>query len=723
MSGSVPPLLSTLGVGVKKLAIEAVAVLVVLVAAVLVGPNFINWNCYKGRFTAAVEEATGRKLAIAGNLNLRLLPQPTLAARDVRLANISGGSQTDMLALSGLQVLVGLGPLLRGEIQVRSLRLVEPVLTLERLADGRVNWDFGRKPDMPSNAAPLPGAVPALAAPSAAQSIALQEVVIVNGKIIWRDAQAGRVEQFDDVDVTLTASTIDTGPFSAGGSLRARGLPLSFNAALGDLNRPSAPFTLELAVTGGEKMALALRGSVTDARGTPRLQGKLEGDVARLSALAAALEKTGFAFAPPPALAVQALTLRGDVAGGLDDLALNSMAFQFGDTRGTGAASIVLSQQTKVVATLAFGRLDLDPWLAAATAERKPAARPVATTPPAARPVAPAPASGLEVALAVTAEAANLRGGGVLRQIDLAATLRGSGLELGRLSAVLPGNTDIALAGRVVPDAVTRFQGTFDAQTPDLRSLLTWAGVDIADVPADRLRQASLRAILRLTPEVVEASAVDLQVDASRLTGAAAYALRERPSFSIDAAIDRLNADAYRAAHATPATGGAAAGTSSAKSPSLPFNDLDANVKLRVDALTIDGQQVRDAVLDAGLLGGTLTLRTARIGDAGGLRAAVTGTVGALATLPDLALSFSVAAPDGGALLRLAGQPVPASTVRAGALMLEGSARGVLSALAVDVAARTGPGTASVVGTLSIDGTPSLDLTLRAAHPEMVQFI
>lgn len=269
-SGSVPPLRPTLAVGVKKLAIAAVAVLVVLVAAVLVGPNFINWNRYKGSFTAAVEEATGPKLAIAGNLNLRLLPQPTLAARDVRLANISGGSQTDMLALSGLQVLLGLGPLLRGEIEVRSLRLVEPVLVLERLADGRVNWDFGRKPDMPSNAAPLPGAAPALAAPSAAQSIALQEVVIVDGKIIWRDAQVGRVEQFNDVDVTLTASTIDTGPFSARGSLRARGLPLSLNAALGDLNRPSAPLTLELAVTGGEKMALALRGSVTDARGTPR---------------------------------------------------------------------------------------------------------------------------------------------------------------------------------------------------------------------------------------------------------------------------------------------------------------------------------------------------------------------------------------------------------------------------------------------------------------------
>ena len=124
----------------KRTAIVVVTLLAVRAAAVLLGPNFVNWNRHKGAISAAVEEATGRKLAIAGDLSLRLLPQPVLTARDVRLANMSGGSQPDMLALSGLQVLVGFGPLLRGEIDVRSLRLVEPVVLLERLADGRANW-------------------------------------------------------------------------------------------------------------------------------------------------------------------------------------------------------------------------------------------------------------------------------------------------------------------------------------------------------------------------------------------------------------------------------------------------------------------------------------------------------------------------------------------------------------------------------------------------------
>lgn len=716
-----PPLTGPLlGDGVKKIAIAVVALFAVLIAALLIGPNFIDWNRYKGRLAAAVEEATGRRLAIAGDLTLRLLPQPTLAARDVRLANIPGASQADMLALSGLQVLVAFGPLLRGEIEVRSVRLVEPVLTLERMADGRVNWEFGRKPDLPPNAAPLPGAAPTAKAPA----IGLQEVVVVDGKVSWRDMQAGTKWELEDVDVTLTAATLESGPFSVRGSLRAHGLPLSLNAALGDLNRPSTPLTLELAVPGGEKVAVALRGSVSDMRGVPHLQGKLEGDVARLAALATALEKAGIAVALPPALSGHALSLRADVTGGRNDLAVNNLTFQLGDTRGTGAADIALSPRKKVDASLAFGRLDFDPWLAAAVADSRTAASPRARPVGAVEPTVRAFVPGLEIALVVTAEAASLRGG-VLRQIDLAASLRGGGLELRRLAAVLPGNTDVALAGRFAPDGVARFQGTLDAQTPDLRSLLAWTGVDVLSVPADRLRQASLRAGIRLTASAVEASDVDLQVDASRLSGSAAYALRERTSFSIDAAIDRLNADAYRAAPGTATSSGAAtAGVSTpARTSSLQFDAMDANVKLRVDSLTIDGRQVRDAVVDAGLLGGTLTLRTAQIGDVGGLRAALTGTVMDLARRPDLALAFSAAAPDMGPLLRLAGQPTPPSTTRAGVFALEGSARGTLSALALDVTAKTGPGSANAQGTLSLDETPSIDLMLKASHPEMVQFI
>ena len=37
---------------------------------------------------------------------------------------------------------MALGPLLGGQVKVETLKLIEPVIHLERLSDGSVNWAF-----------------------------------------------------------------------------------------------------------------------------------------------------------------------------------------------------------------------------------------------------------------------------------------------------------------------------------------------------------------------------------------------------------------------------------------------------------------------------------------------------------------------------------------------------------------------------------------------------
>jgi uncharacterized protein involved in outer membrane biogenesis len=59
---------------VKKLFVGFAGLVVVLVAAALIVPSFINWNEYKGEITAEVEKRTGRTLVIGGDIGLTLLP-------------------------------------------------------------------------------------------------------------------------------------------------------------------------------------------------------------------------------------------------------------------------------------------------------------------------------------------------------------------------------------------------------------------------------------------------------------------------------------------------------------------------------------------------------------------------------------------------------------------------------------------------------------------------
>ena len=126
----------------KKLLYGLLAVIVLLVVSAVLAPNFIDWNRYKPKIVAAVKSATGRELSIQGPIDLSLLPTPKLSVSDARLANLEGASEPDMVRLGSLNVQVALMPLFTGEIQVESVTLVEPVLYLERLADGRVNWTF-----------------------------------------------------------------------------------------------------------------------------------------------------------------------------------------------------------------------------------------------------------------------------------------------------------------------------------------------------------------------------------------------------------------------------------------------------------------------------------------------------------------------------------------------------------------------------------------------------
>ena len=50
--------------------------IVLVVAAVLIGPSFVDWNAYKEEIASQVERATGRSLTIEGDIKLTIVPAP-----------------------------------------------------------------------------------------------------------------------------------------------------------------------------------------------------------------------------------------------------------------------------------------------------------------------------------------------------------------------------------------------------------------------------------------------------------------------------------------------------------------------------------------------------------------------------------------------------------------------------------------------------------------------
>ena len=168
----------------KKLLIAVAALVVVLVAGVVALPFFVPVSVYKTQIEAQAKAATGRDLAIKGDMKLSLFPAVAIEAKDVSFANAAGASTPEMARLKSLKVAVKLMPLLKGSLEVESFILEEPVIVLEIDKQGRANWVFETRPA-------TPGAAPQATGSSAAGDIRLGDVTLKDGRLTYIDARTG----------------------------------------------------------------------------------------------------------------------------------------------------------------------------------------------------------------------------------------------------------------------------------------------------------------------------------------------------------------------------------------------------------------------------------------------------------------------------------------------------------------------------------------------------
>ena len=117
---------------------------VVLLAAVLY-VSFGDLGRRKRRIEALVTRSIGRPFAIDGPLKLRLVPTVDVSAEHVRLGNVQGGSQPQMVEIGKAVVQIGLWSLISGPPDVRLFELNDATVLLERTAKGSpLRWEVTR---------------------------------------------------------------------------------------------------------------------------------------------------------------------------------------------------------------------------------------------------------------------------------------------------------------------------------------------------------------------------------------------------------------------------------------------------------------------------------------------------------------------------------------------------------------------------------------------------
>lgn len=706
----------------RKILIGLAVLVVLLIAAVLIVPSFLDWNQYKQQITAAAREATGRSVAVDGDISLRLLPAPALSVGEVRIGNIAGGSEADMVRLRALDVQVAFVPLLSGRIEVASVRLVAPVALLEVLADGRVNWQFGGAGAGVAATTTAPAAEEAGATPL---ELTLERFEIVDGEVVYRDARSGTEERISAVNLSGSAGSLQ-GPFAVAGGLVARELPLSIDLSIGQLAEGRA-VPVALSAELSPQLNLEMKGRVENLLTAPQLAGLLRVQSPNLVAAGA---RAGVAL---PALLAQPVELDSRLAASAKEVALNDLNLSLGGTNANGAINLGLENGLTFDAALTVGRLDLDAMLQA-RAEAEETGTVSAGDDDGVEAAAPSAAAGLRIPqnlsgnLSLNVDGVAYRGS-VVRQAQLSASMLDGTLELTRASALLPGGSDVSLTGRAVnADGAARFDGRVEFASDSLRTLLTWLDVDVSSVPTDRLTSFTMTTGVTATPTLIQLTDANLRLDTVSATAAAAYRLQRRPSFGISLSVDRLNLDAYVPAAAAPAPAqaggdatrtGAAAGDATAADLAV-LDAFDANLLLNVAQLITGGVDLNGISVDASLVGGALTVKQLQVTDLAGGSLAVSGSARGFAAEPELDSKLQYLAPDLSGLMRLAGIAPGAPGESLDDLRLTTTLRGTAKTLALRAQLSLAGGTGEINGSVGdLLGAPTLALDYKAQHPSL----
>src|ERR1044071_1364943 len=126
----------------KKFGMILGGIVVLLIVAALVAPFFIDLNNYKALIAEKAKAATGRDLTIDGDISLSILPTPSVSIAGLKFGNAPGGKAPNMAELEAMKVKVALMPLLSGRVKIESVILKNPTIILEKLADGKGNWEL-----------------------------------------------------------------------------------------------------------------------------------------------------------------------------------------------------------------------------------------------------------------------------------------------------------------------------------------------------------------------------------------------------------------------------------------------------------------------------------------------------------------------------------------------------------------------------------------------------
>ncbi len=376
---------------IKWTAVGIAGLIVVVIAALLIIPHFLDAGQYRAMLESKVTEATGRKMSVGEDVRLSLFPWAGVSFSDLRLGNPEGFAEKDFLTVKSFDVRVKLMPLLSREVQIDRLTVEEPRVFLVTQADGRVSWDLGAKPAKDAKSAPGPSGEPTPAAGLPIQALLVEELKVSGGNLSLIDHKTGSRTEVSALNLMLQDVSFDR-PVKMALSAALNGKPVAVEGRVGPVgkNLGQGAVPVELTADLFQQMSVRLKGTLEDLLAAPR--ASLAVEVAEFSPrkLLAELGQAAPATADPKVL--ERLAFKGALKADQGAATLTEGLLTLDDSTLTLGLTAREFSKPNIAFDLKLDRIDLDRYLppktkpGAAASQAAPAATGAMTSssPPAA---------------------------------------------------------------------------------------------------------------------------------------------------------------------------------------------------------------------------------------------------------------------------------------------------------------------------------------------------
>ena len=335
----------------KRIAGIAAILLIAMIVAAYVILSTYDYNKFKPRIAKVVEDATGRKLTLAGDIDLEVGLSPTLVVEDVSFQNATWGSRPELAKLKRFEIQIALLPLILKRIAVKKILLVSPDILVETDSSGKSNLDF----ETEEGESQEPEDKKSVRFPR----VRLLQVLIRNSRITYKDGRSTKTYVLTGQTLRSTSKDYDS-PLKVEFKGTCNDIPLEFEGTLGPIHaladsKQAWPLDLTIKAAG---TIVSVEGSIKDVMNLKdmtvavHVEGRSIPEVARLLPMSDVPDLGPF-----------------KIGLGLSDVApktykISNLKVAFGDSDLKGSAELSLAKKRpRFTATLSSQNLDLRPVL------------------------------------------------------------------------------------------------------------------------------------------------------------------------------------------------------------------------------------------------------------------------------------------------------------------------------------------------------------------------